>query len=256
VTSQNVNDATMIGSVPIVGRDELEGLDTAAMLDPGAVLLVDKPQGWTSFDVVAKCRGIFRVKKVGHTGTLDPMATGLLALCFGKATKLVEQLQSDEKEYIGTLCFGATTPTDDADSEVSETYPFDHLTSDAIVAAARSFVGTSLQRPPMFSARKVAGQRLYKLARRGETVEIEPREITVKEFEITSIGIPYASFRIVCSKGTYIRAIARDLGTALGSGAHLTALRRTRSGSLHVERAATIEQIQASRPRSHDPLST
>lgn len=233
--------------VPVIGRDELETLDASTLADPGGVVLVDKPKGWTSFDVVAKCRGIFRVKKVGHTGTLDPMATGLLILCFGRATKLVELLQAEEKEYTGTMRFGATTPTDDADSEESETFPTDHLTAEAITEAARGFLGEQLQAPPMFSARKVAGQRLYKLARRGETVEVEPRRITVSEFEITEVALPDARFRIACSKGTYIRSLARDLGRALGSGAYLTELRRTRSGALHVERAATIEQLQATR---------
>ena len=233
--------------VPVIGRDELDQIDAERLLDPGAVLLVDKPQGWTSFDVVAKCRGIMRVRKVGHTGTLDPMATGLLVLCFGRATKLVEQLQAEEKEYIGTIRFGATTPTDDADSEENATFPTDHLTEETIRAAAATFLGESLQRPPMFSARKVGGERLYKMARRGETVEIAPRAITVTAFEITAVELPVVHVRIVCSKGTYIRSLARDLGTAVGSGAYLTALRRTRSGDLHVDRAATIEQIQAAR---------
>jgi tRNA pseudouridine55 synthase len=231
--------------VPLIGRDDLSALDRATMTDPGAVLLVDKPKGWTSFDVVAKCRGIFRTRKVGHTGTLDPMATGLLVLCFGRATKLVERLQSEEKEYVGVIRFGATTPTDDAESEPSATYPIEHLTSERIASAAATFVGASMQMPPMFSARKVGGQRLYKLARRGETVEVEPRPIVVTAFDITAVDLPDARFRIVCSKGTYIRSLARDLGRALESGAHLAELRRTRSGSLRVDDAATMEEIQA-----------
>jgi tRNA pseudouridine55 synthase len=234
-------------SIPLIGRDDLAHLDPATLADPGGVLLVDKPKGWTSFDVVAKSRGIFRVKKVGHTGTLDPMATGLLVLCFGRATKLVERLQAEEKEYTGTIRFGATTPTDDADSEENENFPTDHLTAESITQGASALVGELMQMPPMFSARKVAGQRLYKLARRGETVEVEPRRITVSTFEITDVELPEARFRIVCSKGTYIRSLARDLGRALGSGAYLTELRRTRSGSLLVEQAATIEELQATR---------
>lgn len=246
---------TTIGptGIPLIGRDDLATLDAATLTDPGGVMLVDKPKGWTSFDVVAKSRGIFRVKKVGHTGTLDPMATGLLILCFGKATKLVEQLQAEEKEYIGTIRFGATTSTDDADSDEIETFPTAHLSAESIASAAAGFVGEQLQKPPMFSARKVAGQRMYKLARRGEVVEVEPRKITVSTFEITSVDLPEARFRIVCSKGTYIRSLARDLGSALGSGAYLTELRRTRSGSLHVDRAATIEDLQATRPTQEEP---
>jgi tRNA pseudouridine55 synthase len=243
---------TEVAMAPIIGRDDLANFDREAYAESGFVLLVDKPQGWTSFDVVAKCRGIFRTKKVGHTGTLDPMATGLLVLCFGRATKLVERLQAEEKEYTGTMRFGATTPTDDADSEVSETHRIDHLTAESIASTAATFVGEQLQAPPMFSARKVAGQRLYKLARRGETVEVEPRRIVVTAFDITSVDLPDARFRIVCSKGTYIRALARDLGRALGSGAHLTELRRTRSGDLAVDRAATIEELQATRRQPED----
>jgi tRNA pseudouridine55 synthase len=238
--------------VPIIGRDDLAGLDPAALADPGGIVLVDKPGGWTSFDVVAKARGIFRVKKVGHTGTLDPMATGLLVLCFGRATKLVERLQAEEKEYIGAIRFGATTPTDDADSEESESFPIDHLSEESVRAGAAALVGDILQMPPMFSARKVAGQRLYKLARRGETVEVAPRPITVSAFDITAVELPLVRFRIVCSKGTYIRSLARDLGRSLGSGAYLTELRRTRSGDLHVDAAATIEELQASRRSSEE----
>ncbi|HVK39039.1 MAG TPA: tRNA pseudouridine(55) synthase TruB [Candidatus Kapabacteria bacterium] len=244
---------TTIGEtgIRLIDRDDLATLDTTTLATDGGVLLVDKPKGWTSFDVVAKCRGIFRVKKVGHTGTLDPMATGLLVLCFGRATKLVERLQAEEKEYTGAIRFGATTPTDDADSEETETFAIDHLTPEAIADSAASFVGEQLQAPPMFSARKVAGQRLYKLARRGETVEVAPRAITVRAFEITAVDLPEARFRIVCSKGTYIRSLARDLGRALGTGAYLTELRRTRSGDLHVDRAATIDELQATR-RTHE----
>ena len=240
---------TLVGEhgARVIARGDLASLEPASLLDPGIVLLVDKPKGWTSFDVVAKSRGILRVKKVGHTGTLDPMATGLLVLCFGRATKLVEMLQATEKEYVGELLLGATTPTDDAESEIAETFPTEHITADSIRDAAAAFVGDSLQMPPMFSARKVAGQRMYKLARRGETVEVAPRAITVRAFDITSIDIPRVRFRIVCTKGTYIRSLARDLGRALGSGAHLTELRRTRSGDLHVDDAVTMEELQAMR---------
>ncbi|MBC8145452.1 MAG: tRNA pseudouridine(55) synthase TruB [bacterium] len=244
----------------IIGRDDVASLDTttfdAALLDPGVVLLVDKPKGWTSFDVVAKCRGIFRVKKIGHTGTLDPMATGLLILCIGRATKLVDSLQATEKEYFGTMLMGATTSTDDAESDVSETFATEHLNEQIICSAAQSFVGEIQQMPPMFSARKVAGQRMYKLARRGEVVEVAPRAVTVSTFEITLVDLPRVGFRVVCSKGTYIRSLARDLGRAVESGAHLTELRRTRSGTMHVAQALTIEELQSMRRQPEDVRGT
>jgi tRNA pseudouridine55 synthase len=210
----------------------------------GAIILVDKPSGWTSFDVVAKLRGIIRIRRIGHAGTLDPMATGLLVVCVGRATKLVDMLQAGEKEYTGTIRFGATTPTDDAESEEEERFPTDHLNEEMIRSAATGFLGDSLQNPPSFSARKVGGVRMYKLARKGEKVEAAPRAITIREFDITRCELPEVDFRIVCTKGTYIRAIARDMGARLGSGAYLTALRRTRSGDHTVDDAVTIEQLQ------------
>lgn len=237
----------------IVGRDDLDRIQRGreefeqTLIDPGVILLVDKPKGWTSFDVVAKCRGILHVRKIGHTGTLDPMATGLLVLCIGRATKLADALQASEKEYVGEMLLGAVTPTDDAESEPSESFSTDHLTDDMIRSAAATFVGEQQQTPPMFSARKVAGQRLYKLARRGVTVEVAPRTITVSAFDIESIALPRVRFRIVCSKGTYIRSLARDLGRAVGSGAHLTELRRTRSGAMHVDHALSMDELQTLR---------
>ncbi len=236
------------GRVPVYGRDNLAGWNHESVLQTGAVVLMDKPRDWTSFDVVAKTRGIVRIRKIGHAGTLDPMATGLLVLCVGRATKLVEQLQSGEKEYIGTMRLGESTPSDDAESEVNERFPVDHVSAEAIRAAASGFVGESLQTPPAFSAIKVKGQRLYRRARRGEEVEAPPRVVTVFEFDITRIELPDVDFRITCSKGTYIRALARDLGRAVGSGAHLTALRRTRSGTFVVGDALTIDQLQHIRP--------
>lgn len=244
--------------VDIYTRENLRELPVSAeggMQDiaaKGALLLVDKPAGWTSFDVVAKTRGILKVKKIGHTGTLDPMATGLLVLCLGKATKLADQIQAGEKEYEGTIHFGATTPTDDAESEENEQFPTEHLTPEAIREAAKEFLGESLQTPPMFSARKKDGQRLYKMARRGETVEVEPRSIVISEFNITDIALPDVRFSVVCSKGTYIRSLARDLGRRLGSGAYLTELRRTRSGEFRVEDAVTIGDLQALRPERRE----
>jgi tRNA pseudouridine55 synthase len=196
---------------------------------------------------VAKTRNLLRVKKVGHTGTLDPMATGLLIICLGKATKLADRIQAEEKEYTGTIRFGATTPTDDAESEENAQFPVDHLTAESIRSAAAGSIGESMQTPPIFSARKVDGQRLYKLARRGETEEtvaIPAKLITVHTFDITGVDLPEARFDIVCSKGTYIRSLARDLGRKLDTGAYLTELRRVRSGLFLVEDAVTIHDLQ------------
>lgn len=229
---------------PLFSRSNLAGLTPEIIAEQGALLLVDKPIGWTSFDVVAKTRGILRVKKIGHTGTLDPLATGLLVLCLGKATKLADAIQAGEKEYTGTIRFGATTATDDAEGEEIEQFPVDHLTEESIRESAAGFLGESLQAPPMFSARKKDGQRLYKLARRGETVEVPPRPITIREFDITGIALPEVGFRVVCSKGTYIRSLARDMGERLGSGGYLTELRRTRSGTFGVEDAVTMDDLQ------------
>jgi tRNA pseudouridine55 synthase len=230
--------------VPVFTRTNLDELrDSTEILTGGGVLLIDKPSSWTSFDVVAKTRRLLKIRKIGHAGTLDPMATGLLILCLGKATKLVERIQAGVKEYTGMIHFGATTPTDDAESAEQQQFPVDHLTESMIRAGAESFVGESLQIPPSYSARKVGGQRLYKIARRGEKVEAPPKLITVYEFQITAMHLPDVEFRVVCSKGTYIRSLARDLGEKLGSGAYLTALRRTRSGEFSIEDAITIPEL-------------
>ncbi len=233
----------------MIDRDTLRQMQLPDIGESGGIVVIDKPKEWTSFDVVAKTRGMLRIKKVGHTGTLDPMATGLLILCLGKATKLVESIQAGEKEYTGTIRLGATTSTDDADSEENAQFPVEHITEMAIHEAAAGFLGESMQVAPMFSARKVAGERLYKLARRGETVDIPAKPIIVREFAITDVAIPDVSFRIVCSKGTYIRSLARDLGVRLGSGGYLTALRRTRSGDFSVEQALTLDELQSMVPR-------
>ena len=228
----------------VITRDMQTFPPLELIAERGGIVLIDKPKDWTSFDVVAKTRGMFRTRKVGHTGTLDPMATGLLILCLGRATKLVDQIQAGEKEYTGTIRLGATTPTDDAESQESEQFPVDHITEEKLRAAAASFVGESMQVAPIYSARKVAGERLYKIARRGESVEIPAKPITVGEFAITEVALPDVGFRIVCSKGTYIRALARDLGRSLGSGGYLTELRRTRSGEYRVEQAFTIDELR------------
>jgi len=231
-------------TVPIITRHTLAAIGPGAIPPEGALLLVDKPATWTSFDVVAKTRRLLNVKKVGHTGTLDPMATGLLVLCLGKATKLADRIQAGIKEYTGSIRLDATTTTDDAEGEVTGKFTTDDLTPEAIEEAVKGFLGESLQRPPMFSARKVGGQRLYKLARRGEQVDVPAKPITIYDFRITRIELPDIDVHIVCSKGTYIRSIARDLGLRLGSGGYLTALRRTRSGEFRVDDAVTMEMLR------------
>ena len=231
-------------NVPVIRQGELINFKTSVAAEQGALLLVDKPSGWTSFDVVAKTRNTLRVKKVGHTGTLDPLATGLLVLCLGKATKLAEKIQATDKEYTGTIRFGATTKTDDAEADEENLHAYDHLTKGMICKAAISFLGESMQIPPMFSARKIGGQRLYKLARQGKEIDRPSKPINIHEIEITELNLPYADFRVVCSKGTYIRSLARDLGKLLGTGAYLFALRRTRSGPFHINDAVTIEEIE------------
>jgi len=215
----------------------------------GAILLADKPQGWTSFDVVNKIRyklkhrlGVKNIK-VGHAGTLDPMATGLLIICTGKFTKKLAEFQNLPKEYTGTLCLGATTPSYDAESEVEETFPVSHITPELLEDARSRFLGEIEQVPPMFSAIKVDGQPLYKKARKGEVMEIDPRPVTIYDFELTRIEIPEVDFRVRCSKGTYIRSLAHDLGKAVHSGAYLTSLRRTRVGQFCIEDAWNLEDL-------------
>jgi tRNA pseudouridine55 synthase len=206
----------------------------------GQVLLIDKPSTWTSFQVVNKLRWNIRQKfdlgkiKVGHAGTLDPLATGLLIICTGNFTKKIDEYQAQVKEYTGEITLGATTPSYDLETEVDETFPVDHITSELIEETAKQFVGDIVQIPPMFSAIKMAGVRMYDLARQGKTREITSRNITIETFEITSINLPKVQFRIVCSKGTYIRSLAYDFGKALNSGGHLSQLRRTKIGDFNV----------------------
>ena len=215
----------------------------------GKVLLIDKPLKWTSFQVVNKIRWEIKQKfnlkkiKVGHAGTLDPLATGLLILCTGKFTKKIDEYQAQEKEYTGTFTIGATTPSYDLETEINETFATNHIDNDSIYAATQQFIGTIEQKPPIFSAIKKDGIRLYELARAGETTEIKPRKITISEFEITNIELPKIDFKVVCSKGTYIRSLAYDFGKALNSGAHLSALRRTKIGDFNVSVASTIEDF-------------
>lgn len=215
--------------------------------DAGEVLLFDKPYGWSSFDVVNKVRYQIRNYlgkrniKVGHAGTLDPLASGLLMICTGKATKRIEDLQAGEKEYTGTFVLGASTASFDLEKPIDKHFPTDHITPELILQAASSFIGDQMQVPPVFSAIKIEGRRAYKFARQQEEVEIKARPITITEFEVTSISLPEVNFRIVCSKGTYIRSIARDFGKRLDSGAYMSALRRTRSGNHSIEDAHEVE---------------
>lgn len=212
----------------------------------GDVVLIDKPYRCTSFDVVGQLRRALRIAtqvkkvKVGHAGTLDPLATGLLIICIGSYTKKIDQYQSGDKEYTGTFKVGATTPSYDLEKEIDQEYPFEHITEEMAKATAAGFVGVIEQTPPLFSAIKIDGRRAYELAREGVETEIKSKTVEIKEFEITRFELPEIDFRVVCSKGTYIRSLARDFGTALHSGAHLTALRRTRIGDFHIDNAIQI----------------
>ncbi|WP_339886201.1 tRNA pseudouridine(55) synthase TruB, partial [Polaribacter vadi] len=213
----------------------------------GQVLLIDKPLEWTSFQAVNKLRWHikqrFKIKKikVGHAGTLDPLATGLLIICTGKQTKEIHTYQGQEKEYTGTFTVGATTPSYDLETEIDETYSTEHITEELLKETTKQFIGEIQQKPPIFSAIKKDGKRLYELARKGETTEIKARTVTITEFEITNINLPKVDFRVVCSKGTYIRSLAFDFGKALNSGAHLSTLRRTKIGDFSVDNATSIE---------------
>lgn len=215
----------------------------------GQVLLIDKPLHWTSFQVVNKLRWeirqAFNIKKikVGHAGTLDPLATGLLVLCTGKMTKQIDTFQGQVKEYTGTIVLGSSTPSFDLETEINETFPTSHITESLIKETTKQFIGDIQQYPPVFSAIKKDGKRLYEFARAGEDVEIKPRMVNISEFEITNISGLEVEFRVVCSKGTYIRSLANDFGVALQSGAHLSALRRTKIGDFDVKNAISIEKF-------------
>ena len=214
------------------------------MLNPikGEVFYLDKPLGWTSFDVVKRIRGKLHHRlgikklKVGHAGTLDPLATGVLIVCTGKMTKQIDELQAHVKEYVAEITLGATTPSFDLETPIDATYPTEHITREQVEQVLRQqFVGSIKQVPPSYSACKVDGHRAYKMARKGKEVELKAKELVIDEIELLSYSMPRIAIRVVCSKGTYIRALARDIGQALGSGAHLTALRRTRVGGVRVD---------------------
>lgn len=211
-------------------------------------MLVDKPYEWTSFDAVNKLRWNIKQKlgvkkiKVGHAGTLDPLATGLLVICTGKNTKLIEGFTGDEKSYTGTFLIGKTTPSYDLETAFDATFPTEHITAELLEKVSRAFVGVQAQVPPLFSAKQIDGQRAYDIARAGKTIELKPNQVEIIEFQITQNRFPEIDFFIKCSKGTYIRSIARDFGLALDSGATMIALRRTASGPFKIEDAKTVEE--------------
>jgi tRNA pseudouridine55 synthase len=216
---------------------------TQEQLQEGQVILVNKPLKWTSFDVIGRLRSIFKIKKIGHAGTLDPLATGLLIVCTGKFTKKINEYMGMEKEYTGTITLGATTPTYDLESEPENFLSTDGLTTEMIHAATLPFTGAILQTPPAHSAIKMGGVRVYELARAGKEVKMQPRPVTISVFEITRIALPEVDFRVVCSTGTYIRSLANDVGSALGVGGYLSSLCRTRIGTFLVEDAKDPKQI-------------
>ena len=218
-------------------------METTSIPEEGRVLLINKPLDWTSFDVVNKLRYKLKIKKIGHAGTLDPLATGLLIVCVGKMTKRIDEFMGQEKEYTGKFVIGKTTPSHDLETEVVDGNDISQITPEAIRSAASTFVGKISQLPPLHSAIKIGGKRAYEFARTGRTIELQPREVEVAAFDITQINPPEISFRIVCSKGTYIRSIARDFGNTLGAGAYLSELCRTRIGNFHLADAVNIEDF-------------
>lgn len=207
------------------------------------LLLINKPLGWTSFDVVNKLRYKLKIKKIGHAGTLDPLATGLLIICTGKMTKRIDEFQAQEKEYTGKFVLGQTTPSFDLETEVSEARDISLITNEAIKSAALKFIGHIQQVPPIHSAIRINGKRSYALARKGKEPELKAREIFIREFEITNIAKPIVDFRVACSKGTYIRSLARDFGEALGTVAYLSELCRTRIGEFKLTDALSLDQV-------------
>lgn len=221
-------------------------------LKEGKILLIDKPLEWSSFQAVNKLKWAilkkFKIKKIkiGHAGTLDPLATGLLVICVGKFTKKIPELQGQIKEYTGTFTIGATTPSYDLETGIDKTYPTEHISKELVLKTTRKFIGKIEQVPPVFSALKKDGKRLYEFAREGKDVKINPRVVEVSEFEITNIRFPEIHFRVVCSKGTYIRSLAYDFGKALNSGAYLSALRRTKIGEFNVDKAIAPEAFAES----------
>jgi tRNA pseudouridine55 synthase len=212
----------------------------------GKVILINKPLHWTSFDVVRKLRSLIQIKKIGHAGTLDPLATGLLIVCTGKFTKKINEYMAQEKEYTGSITLGAVTPTYDLESLPEQPKDFSFVTNEMLQTATEKFVGDIQQLPPMFSAIKKDGVALYELARRGEEVELKPRNINIKSFEITAVELPVVHFKVACSTGTYIRSLANDYGAALGCGGYLSSLCRTRIGEFMNQDAMGMEEFETS----------
>lgn len=234
----------------------------------GEILYIDKPYGWTSFDAVKRVRGALlrrlgmKKLKVGHAGTLDPLATGVMMVCTGRKTRLIEELQAHTKEYVATIALGSTTPSYDLETEIDATYPTDHITRELVESTLRRFTGTIEQVPPAFSACKVNGERAYKRARRGAEVVIKPKILVIDEIELIDFKPDEIVIKVVCSKGTYIRALARDIGEALGSGGHLTGLRRTRVGDIRVtdclsvdETVTLIKETPIEMPEGYDDMT-
>ncbi len=217
----------------------------------GEIIYINKPYKWTSFGVVNKVRYLVCRKqgvkkmKVGHAGTLDPLATGVMILCTGKATRRIEEFQYQTKEYVATIKLGATTPSFDLEKEIDATYPTEHITRELVEETLKSFIGTIEQIPPAFSACKIDGKRAYDLARKGEEVELKAKTLVIDEIELLECELPVIKIRVVCSKGTYIRALARDIGTALNSGAHLIGLERTRVGDIKLTDCLTLDEVEA-----------
>jgi len=236
----------LLSDIPVFSLDNPPPIDAFA---EGVIIPIDKPLGWTSADVVRKIKFALQRKtkkrnlKVGHAGTLDPLATGVLLVCAGKATKLADTLQAEQKEYIADIEVGAITPSFDREHAVDARYPYEYITKEMTKAALQKFVGTQEQVPPIFSAKLVDGQRAYEMARAGTDAVLQPSVITIYEMELMAFNLPYLTVRMVCSKGTYVRAFSRDLGKALHSGAHLTGLRRTRSGNFNTHNIISIEKI-------------
>lgn len=243
------NKLVAAGEAPVQReRKERIPIDPAVQLPylEGKALLIDKPLHWTSFDVVRKMRSILQIKKIGHAGTLDPLATGLLIVCTGKFTKKINEFMAQEKEYTGHITLGAVTPTYDLESEPVDAKDYSSVTDEMIHAATAHFTGTIQQFPPVFSAIKKDGVASYELARRGEDVKLEARTITLYSFEITSIELPVVGFKVVCSTGTYIRSLANDYGAVLGCGGYLSSLRRTKIGAFEAADAMSMEAFQES----------
>ncbi|HMJ46462.1 MAG TPA: tRNA pseudouridine(55) synthase TruB [Ferruginibacter sp.] len=210
----------------------------------GKVLLINKPLHWTSFDVVRKLRNLLQIKKIGHAGTLDPLATGLLIVCTGKFTKKINEYMAQEKEYTGSITLGAVTPTYDLESEPEQQKDFSFITNEMLEETTKKFIGDIQQLPPIYSAIKKDGVALYELARRGEEVELKPRSINIKSFELTELSLPVVHFKVICSTGTYIRSLANDYGATLGCGGYLSSLCRTRIGEFKVEEAFSMENFE------------